>query len=176
MLQIKRIALIEAILIIFIIVTGASATVTEARYRSQVAALDQARVARPRVRLLSQNPSTDLIRLEPGTSFDYEFSVENTSTEGEVSEVVCEYEIFINLEGPQPTDLTTVLYLWSETGDWLQCPQYSGDCYLGAVPLGTTPVSHKYKLTSALSADATPGSTVKDYSVWITVNARQSDL
>ena len=175
MIQTKRIAILEVILIIFILISGTAVTVTEARYYERVSAVDRARVARPQIRLLAQQAHGDLGTLEPGTSVNFEFSVTNSSAAGEISEVICEYLIAVNSEGSQPSELITNLYWLTEQGDWLLCQKFQDGQFAAKSPLGTTATTHDYMLNVALPAEAEPNPTPNTYKFWITVNAWQSD-
>lgn len=175
MIQTKRIAIFEAILIIFILISGITVTVTEARYYGRVSAVDQARVARPQIRLLAQQAYTDLGTLEPGTSIDFKFSVANSSDSGEISEVVFDYLIAVEPEGPQPSELITNLYWLDDNRERILCPKSQDGRFEAKSPLGTTATLHDYMLNVALPAEAELSPTSNTYQFLITISARQSD-
>lgn len=172
----QRLALIESGFLLLMLLAGTTATVTEARYRQQARAFDQARVARPAVRIIPLTEPADLGELQPGSSKTLEFSIDNRTENLDVSEVGLDYEISIAFSDKESSPLVFSLYWLDDAGQIHICTPAPDGTYSAPQSLGTEPQVQYYQLQIGLPMDAALPSQPRLYAIRIELKAKQRDL
>ena len=140
----------KAILLLATLILTASMTTLEttARYRSSVVVSDQARVARPVIRIVPDADFEDQAVIEPGQTLLYDFSVTNTAADLIVSEVCQTYWLDI-LEPVSEDRLAFALFAVMD-GARHEVSSDSEGRYPGIATMGAVSQTHAYQLEVSL--------------------------